>query len=85
MPLKKGTSKENCISINYKELRASGRTHEVAQAAALNFCGKNWGGIPKKKDKKMEDIKKELQKLKVEVEKELELTQKQKEKIKRFK
>jgi len=54
MPLKKGSSRENCISINYKELKASGRSHEVAQAASLNFCDKKWGGIPKKKDKKHE-------------------------------
>lgn len=54
MPMKKGTSKENCISINYKEMIRSGREKKVAQAAALNHCGKIYGGIPKKKDKKKE-------------------------------
>lgn len=42
MPLKKGKSKEDCISINYKELVASGRPHKVAQAASLNFCNSVW-------------------------------------------
>ena len=48
MPLKKGSNKQACISSNYKELKTSGREHKVAQAAALNFCSKHWGGISKK-------------------------------------
>lgn len=56
MPLKKGSSRENCISINYKELIRSGREKKVAQAASLNFCNKKWGGIPKKDSKKEMEI-----------------------------
>jgi len=77
MPLKKGSSRENCISINYKELIKSGREKKVAQAASLNFCGKIYGGIPKKKDKKKErsnlifikaDIDLELEDIKIQEE-----------------
>lgn len=50
MPMKKGTSRENCISINYKELKSAGRTHKVAQAASLNHCNKIYGGIEKKEE-----------------------------------
>ncbi len=60
MPLKKGTSKENCISINFKEMISSGNPKKVAQAAALNFCGKKWGGISKKKKNKHEELKYEI-------------------------
>lgn len=73
MPLQKGSSRENCISKNYKEMIASGHPKEQAQAAALNFCNKKWGGISKKKDSKKElnliflkaDIDLELEDIKI--------------------
>lgn len=37
-------------------MRATGREHKVAQAAALNHCHRIYGGIPKKKDKKKEEM-----------------------------
>jgi len=49
MPLQKRSSREQCISFNYKEMIRSGRPKEQARGASLNFCGKQWGGIPKKK------------------------------------
>jgi len=69
MPLQKGSSRENCISRNYKEMIASGHDKKQAQAAALNFCNKKWGGIPKKKDTKKED---ELLFLKADIDLELD-------------
>jgi len=56
MPMQKKGSKEECISYNYKEMIAAGHPKDQAQAAALNFCGKQWGGISKKKNKN-EDLK----------------------------
>jgi hypothetical protein len=51
MPMKKMGSREACISYNYKEMVRSGHPSNQAQAAALNFCNSQWGGIPKKKNK----------------------------------
>jgi hypothetical protein len=48
MPMKKMGSREACISYNYKEMIHAGHPKNQAQAAALNFCGKAWGGIKKK-------------------------------------
>ena len=50
---KKG-SREECISFNYNEMKAAGHPKEQCKAATLNFCNKQWGGIPKKKTKNEE-------------------------------
>ena len=59
MPMKKMGSREECISYNYKHMIAAGHPKKEAQARSLNFCGKKWGGIPKKKSKH-EQLKYEL-------------------------
>jgi len=60
MPMKKMGSKEACISYNYKHMIAAGHPKKQAQAGSLNYCGKQWGGIPKKKKSKHEMLKYEL-------------------------
>lgn len=42
MPLDKGSSKEECISTNYKKEIAAGKSNEQARAIALSFCDKKY-------------------------------------------
>lgn len=50
MPLKRGSSKENCISSAYKTEIAHGKSKKQARAISLSHCSKFWGGISKKKN-----------------------------------
>jgi len=73
MPLKRGTSLKNCISVNYKIEINAGKKPSVAKAASLSHCHKIWGGAAKKKDKKNEsDFDREVDVLKDRIQKELD-------------
>ena len=61
MPMKKMSSKQACISYNYKHMIQAGHPKTQSQAGSLNFCSKSWGGVKNKANELLTFLKVDIE------------------------